>query len=477
MPGQNQPVNVLNPLELKITEVTIEKFNNQDRMSILPQFVELTLYQSIFESSLKAEMLVNDQIGLFVNYPFTGEELITISYLQNNGMSNAGVAGSDKIAKTINFIIKGVRNIIVGDRARSLMYIIDLISPQQLFNMRKYVSHAYNDKIEKMANDLYLEYIAQDTQIKFNLYKDFITEESIKIRSLVVPNLRPLNAIQWLAKHAVASDHENHFVYLFYEDLENYNFLTIQKLIEDAQANKDALRTKKYVYVSDTELNKNKAPSDPEQDIRIITNLVFNKRFSSIEKIAGGYYQNELLEISLLQKSYKSTVTELQKEKDPKFGLEKYPANSPEYIQYVKNEADKTEYANRIRYIINNYDDFNSNEGLTQPNYRYKFGSSTKFMYALNQIDLSITIPANMKIKPGDVIWCDIPENHGFNVVQYDQYLSGLFIVSEVKQVISVGDKATTSLRIYKDSYFNRLLETSEYNTSVTSPRVTGGHA
>ena len=63
----------LNPLGIKISNIEIEKFNKRDKMSLMPQFMELTIYQSMFESTITAEMLVHDPIGLFVNYPFTGE--------------------------------------------------------------------------------------------------------------------------------------------------------------------------------------------------------------------------------------------------------------------------------------------------------------------------------------------------------------------------------------------------------------------
>jgi len=70
----------LNPLEIQIEEVTITKFNGNEKMSILPQFVEITIFQSIFEPTIKAEVLINDQIGLFSNFPLTGEELVTFTY-------------------------------------------------------------------------------------------------------------------------------------------------------------------------------------------------------------------------------------------------------------------------------------------------------------------------------------------------------------------------------------------------------------
>jgi hypothetical protein len=456
----------LNPLEIKVTSIWIEKFNFTDKQNLLPQFVELSIYQSIFEPTIKAEMLINDNIGLFANYPFTGEEIITIEYQQ---LSNVGVG--KPATKKIKFIISGVRDIGIDDRARAMMFIIDLRSLEYLQNTRKMVSHAYNDLVEDMAEKLYEKYISEDTKEKFNQVKPFVKEESLKVRNLVVPNLRPYQAIQWLAKHAVAKDYENKFLYLFYEDLEAFNFVTIQKLIEDALKKKQELQDKAYKYVSDIELH-NLYDKRDDSDLRLITNIVNNKRFASIEKIAGGYFQNELFEISLLQKAFNSTVTELDIDKKPEFALEKNPLNTKEYIQYVKNKKNKSEYANRIRYIINNYQDFDD-QNKSQPNYRYKFGNATKYLYALNQIDLTITVPANMQLKAGEIIYCNIPESHGFNTVEKDKYISGLYIITEVKQVVTAGNRAATTLRINKDGYLNSLFEKSLYSVgSISLPGI-----
>ena len=451
----------LNPLELKIISVWMEKFNFTDKINLLPQFVELSIYQSIFEPTIKAEMLINDNIGLFANYPFTGEEIITFEYQQLTGIDIG-----KKETKKIKFIISGVRDIAIDDRARAMMYIIDLKSLEFLQNTRKYVSHAYHDLAEDMAEKVYNTYISEDTKDKFEQVKPFIKEESVKVRNLVIPNLRPFQAIQWLSKHAVAKDYENRFLYLFYEDLEAFNFVTIQKLISDAQKNRAFLEENKYRYVSDIELADQIADGKnfaKDYQLRLITNIVNNKRFSSIEKIAGGYYQNELFEISLLQKAYNSTVTEFDVNSKPKYSLEKNPLNTKEYIEYVKNKKDKTEYSNRIRYIINNYQD-SDDQDKTQPNFRYKFGNATKYLFALNQIDLTITVPANMQLKAGEIIYCDLPETHGFNIVEKDKYISGLYIITEVKQVVSSGNKAATTLRINKDGYLTSLFEKSLYN-------------
>jgi hypothetical protein len=449
----------LNPLQIKIQEVTINKFNGSFKQSILPQFVELSLFQSIFEPVIQAEMLINDNIGLFVNYPFNGEEIVDVTYTFKNVAER-----SKEETKSIKFLIKGVRDIAADDRARALMFIIDLVSVEFLQNTRKMVSHAYNERAEDAAKLLYEEYIKKDTEEKFKVTKDLKIEESIKVRQFVIPNMRPLAAIQWLAKHAVAKEYKDHFLYLFYEDMDKFNFLTVQKLIEDALdgAGAKTIENKKYKYVSDVELGRAKS-TDSDSDLRFITNLVTNKRFSSIEKVAGGYFQNELFEISMLQKSYESTPTELEYDNPGKVTLGKFPLNTKEYIDYVKNKPEQKEYSNRIRYILNNFPDSDDQSQMIQ-NFRYKFGNANKYLYALNQVDLNITVPANMELNAGDIIFCELPENHAFNIVEQDGYISGYFIVTEVKQVLTAGDRAVTTMRVNKDGYLNRLATSSKYS-------------
>lgn len=444
-----------NPLEIQITEVMLQKFNKSESLNILPQFVELVLYQSLFEPVIKAEMLINDKIGMFTNYPFTGEEFVQLTYksLANNSSS----------LNTIRFIISGVRNIVADDNARALIYIVDLVSAEFLQNTRKLVSHAYADQIENIAESVYNEYIAQDTTALTGITKTFTKEETSSVRGLIVPNLRPLQAIQWLAKHAIAKDYDKKFQFLFYEDLAGFNFVTLQKLIEDGRNKKTELQSKPYTYRSEVELSGSKK-YDPTAPLRQITNISINKRFSTIEKIASGYYQSELFEISMLQKAYTSTPTELSNTIDPeKLTLGPAPLNTPGYIDYVKNEISGAEYSNRVRYIINNYQD-NETQGKSTPEYRLKIGKAIQGLIALNQVDLTITVPANMDLKAGQVIYLQIPEMHGFNKVELDLYITGLYIISEVKQIISVGNQASTTLRVYKDGYITSIIEKSFYN-------------
>ena len=98
--------NSSNPFNAKLEQVIITKFNGSDRMSIMPQIAEFTLHQSIFSTMLKADMVVIDGIGLMNNYPWSGEEVVTVELVQD-GEESVGT-GQKQFERTLTFIINAM---------------------------------------------------------------------------------------------------------------------------------------------------------------------------------------------------------------------------------------------------------------------------------------------------------------------------------------------------------------------------------
>ena len=117
--------------------------------------------------------------------------------------------------------------------------------------------------------------------------------------------------------------------------------------------------------------------------------------------------------------------------------------------------------------MVNNFDDSN------QPSFRDKFGKSSRSFLAHQQVDLTIAISPNLLHRPGDLIWVELPEFHGFNVNKDDDYLSGIFITSEIKTVMRVGGRAQTYMRINKDSFSKNLELKHRYAFETAPPQQT----
>jgi len=462
-----------NPFNAKLEQVAITKFNGTDKMSIMPQVAEFTLHQSIFSPIMKADMAIIDGIGLMDNYPWSGEEIVEVELVQD-GEETAGT-GQKQFNRTLTFIISSIKEISIDKDGRTMSYIVELASYDAFINAKTRVSHAYYEDIEKMIENVYKDYIVKNrTTPKPKELKIF--KDTDKVRKLVVPNIKPFDAIAWFCKYAVSSNPEKYYTHMFYETIDNYTFKALQKItfrdLEDTTALLAAAK-EKYIYVGDVSLIKNnpKALQQLESrgfsDSRIINDMKINKRYSALEKIIGGYFENELVEVNMLKNDYKITRKEL-KYKDYEFNTinpgKGY--NTAEYIENVKDEYKEPETSARIRYIINNYDDEN------QPSFRDKFGRSAMSFIAFQQVDLSIAINTNLLMRVGDMIFVELPEFHGFNLNDADKYLSGFYIVSEIKTIMKQGGLSASYVRINRDSFTRDLALKHDYTFSSNDPQV-----
>jgi hypothetical protein len=452
-----------NPFNVKLVDVVITKFDGTDSMSIMPQVAEFTLYQSIFSALLKADIVVSDLIGLMNNYPLSTQELVQVE-LEQSGEANPG-EDTKTFTKVLKFVMTSIKEITISEDGRQQLYVMELASTEAFTNVKTIVSHAYNDNIEEMIKSVYNDYVVKE---KPNPKELKIFEDTKKIRKLVIPMLKPFDAIAWLCKFAISENPEKYYTHAFFETMENFTFKALQRptFRDDIDDTAFARAAKeKYFFVSNLELVKNNQVlldaliERGFDETRSINYIKINKRYSALEKIVGGYFENDLVEINLLKNDYKITYKEL-KYKDYEFNTIKPGTgyNTEEYIQNIKDAYTDPESSPRVRYLINNYDDEN------QPSFRDKFGRSAQSFLAFQQVDISIAIPSNLLLRPGDLFYMEIPQFHGFNDNETDSYLTGFYIVSEIKSIMQQGGKSQTYLRLNRDSFEQNLELKHKYN-------------
>lgn len=478
-----------NPFSVEIVSVTLEKFNGTDKIDIQPQFTEINIFQSLFSPLMRAEMLVYDPIGLFVNYPLSGEEIIRITYTQKGAgriirsSANIGTAtfpywrlpGSSEAARTLHFMITNVTNIEPSDDGRAQSYILNLISVEMFRGSQVKVSESYSEPVCEAARKLWDEYVYQPTRLdqkNINFNKEFFIDQegfpgySAQPASLenilVVPMLTPMQAMNFMKKHNVTLNPEVCSASVFYENFYGFFFTTIQSLIADqAPSYSELANRERYIYLSNSENTKFLTEQEGQQ-YRLISNIVTNKRLGSFEKMIGGYYSSEFYEVNAYQRGYFSQQDDYL---TTNFNGYMYPnkMNNDYYLTAAKEHpvlGSGEERSSHTRYEIVNSDDANY-QGR-----RDKYNSAIKYLISLNQNDMHITIPGDMTHNVGELIHVEFPETHGFNFIDRDKYLSGIFIVTEVKHTISVGGLAATSLRINKDSYTVPIDNTMKYSLS-----------
>lgn len=443
------------PFTTKIKNINLHKFssiggnaNGNTIVDILPLFTELNLYQSLFEPLLRGELYINDSVGLFHNFPLSGEEFYEIIYEETDFLATSS------ITKKLYFVADSIIDIAIDDRARIYSYKINLIDVAAYFNARIKVSQAYNDLVSDIVPKIYNEYIVNElnkvTPIVSKKY--FTLEVTDKARLLIIPNLSPINAISWLATYAISASEKN-YNYLFYETFDRFCFRTLQDLLKNDTAKQRALE-KEYTYYSDNIIPNYNTTIDPNY---VISNIQINKRYSTYNKIKKGYVQSSYVELNLFEKAYKISDYD-----DPSSlnTIHDNSLNTKNFVEKTKFDGNLTE-KNRVKYAFNNRTE--QDEGYISLDFGDRWTKGSAILGALASIDYTITLQGDTRINLGQFINCKFPEIHGYNNMSSDKFVSGLFFISEIKNIFKPGDYHSTSLRINKDSYGSSIEANSKY--------------
>ena len=454
---------IKNPYGVTVEDIVIKKFGGGEPMSIYPQFVEFVLYQSVFSPILKAQLVVYDVINLLNNYPLVGEETVEV-YLKQEGARFS----TEEMKVKLTFIIVGIHSLEFGSAGRDQTYFVELHSAEAFENAKRRVSKAYRTSLmEDNINDIVNNYLGSTKPIKYLDPED----SSIAERVVVVPNLNPISALTWLCKILSPIEYTVHHNFIFFETVHDtasrFNFKPFQKLTwkdsDDEAAARRGSEANPYYYITNYALTSASGEAleamrrEGFAEERMILNVKINKRYSVLEKIIGGYFDNEFVEIDLDQKDYKIVKNTV---KDPwkTIYYNNYLQTAP-YIDNILATSTEPETSPNIRYSFFNFA-YPEKQDIM---FKNRWGKYQMSKQAFAQLDLSIDVNTNLQIVPGDLIYLNLPEMHGFEESQKDRYLSGWFMITENKMIIRSTGETTMLLRVNKDSYQLPINDKSSY--------------
>lgn len=458
--------NVDKPFTISLTKVTLTKFSGGQNINLLPQLVEVNIYQSLFEPVLQADILINDAIGILENFPMLGEETIEFSFKPSADMQATQGGGdaraSASVIQTLTFVVNTVKQISPDHKGRSQSYVLECYSIEHRENSRKRIQRAFNTTYTKAIEQILEQELVFDKK-KIDNSANNRFEETKGTFHFIIPNMRPLRALNWMTKRAVPVNSKANLMF-FYETFDGFWFKSMENLIQDGnlyfdQAYPDSVETgydrKKFIYMSNaTEAMKAAAAKNYKiRDSNFITAIAVNKRWNTNEKALAGYYENEYFDIDILNKKVISTKNALAEQLDG--SLSKHNMNTPQFIKKMQNINDSgSGVKNRVRYVISQ----NEGEQADEPTFwKDKFGEAAKRFTAMSQVSVTAVASGDTRLAVGEVIDIIIPNMTGYNRLERDRYIAGRYIVMKVKHTISVGNKYAMTMELHRDSYDNDL--------------------
>ena len=202
--------------DVQLTSLKMSNFDRSQTIDLTSNFVSLKFFEDIFNPSMHGTLDIYDTIGLmsgkFSKFPIIGEEWITIEYF---------VPMKSKLSMTFHaYGISGAKH---DSKQSSQIFTIHLISEEAMLSHGMRIQRAYSDFFTNVVSDICKKYLTMNSKKPVN------TSTTDGIQNVIIPNLRPFDAIKFIANRSVSSDYPTNS-FIFFENVDGYYFTTIEEL-------------------------------------------------------------------------------------------------------------------------------------------------------------------------------------------------------------------------------------------------------
>ena len=289
-----------------------------------PHFVELSVFENIFQPFLTADVVLSDSFNIPQKLPIVGQETVELEILLS-GFD--GAKGQDKLSiKPPKMHVNQIAAKFFS-KPKTQHFTLQLISDSFMSGLDSKISKSYKDqKISSIVEDIFFTYLNSGG-------RGIVIEPTDKIENIIIPNLRPVKAIQWLAKRAVKGDAVN---YLYYETMNTPQFVSLNKL-----AKEEPLKTLIFKPRVD----------DPTGVGHLATNTFkinkfsFKKTFDKKDNIVNGVYSSKLITHNIINKTIHQYEYNMFKDWSKLNHCGSFPPISDSIVETKSADVTRTSYA------------------------------------------------------------------------------------------------------------------------------------
>ena len=447
------------------------------RIDIQNIILSIELQQSIFNRTMVGKIQVYDTKDVRTLVPIVGLERLNLRF------HTPGLTGINAVANDGHpFHIYKIESV-APDRSGSAggqAYDIYFCSRESYFNTFRKVSKAYTGQVEKGVDDIF-----KNTKY-LNSTKDLYIEPTKNIHKVVIPNLRPFEAIDMLAKKAISGKYEN-AGYLFYETKEGYQFRSIESLLAVAGS---IARPAKWSYnFGMKSVRHHTGGKEIVKDLHGVESWTLTKPVDVLSNIDGGAYASKLIEHDMFNKTINESFYDYAKD----FGNHFHTEHQRGYKTKKKMPLPVAKFDNSRRTLSQEYDQkvmlksSTSNiHDTVEAGQTYTIDPISNrhtLQKALSQRKLltcgilEFTAPGNSILQAGDIITFDMPllEPLGHNKkLNSNPYWAGRYLIYDMKHSINrTEDRYSIEVRAVKDNpAFQFMPEHNSWTHMAPRPEV-----
>jgi hypothetical protein len=411
----------------------------------------MTITEDILSNTLNGVVTVYDTGDIRSVFPLTGLERLSVkfntpglpgyNYTEENG-TPFQIYKVDRVTKTPGKDI-------------AQRYQIFFCSPEMFNSQVSTVSKAYSGPIENAVKDLV-------TNKRFlNSKKPLFIENTATNAKYVIPSLKPLKAINFLATQSVSGKYNN-AGYLFFETSRGFHFRSIESLLAMGGS---VARPHRWMFQTQVQLNRDKADKGQSEvknipsRMQAVIQYNIDKHADTLSNIIDGVYANKVVVHDAFNKTIKTHNFNYKENFAKGFHVETV-GNENDADKHIVpdtqlNDTGKAlfEYPDSKKMVVTETSKVHNDYEFVPVNATLPKITSQKA--GLKNLNLSMLVYGNTDLNAGDIINFNLPllKPSGDSEPKENPYIGGRYLIMAIKHtmVLETGTHEMT-LRCMKDS-------------------------
>ena len=386
----------------RITSITTRKSAEINRI-----VSSIDVFMSIYEPTVTAVMVIEDTTGLIYDLPIIGEEVVSLEVETPN---------MPAISKT--FYVYGAPEIEQDSNNTKTRITLHLVSIDHIRGISNLIEHGMKDTLGELVKNI----LTNDIKTPAPIY----VEPTKGIETFAPAGWNIWETIDILRQRAVSVKYDS--PYLFFEDNQGYNFVSVEGLIEKKKAEKEPVKITSIPFNPGAGEGADKSTLTDSQ-YRNVDSFRIVEKANIASTINNGGMSNSTQVFDILQKA----VTTIDRHVKDFSATIKQPLDDAYNAQHSELWTSVIK-APVIKYLIP-FDSTNGSEFVSQ------YGQRRMFHKHFNSLRVGFTMYGDTSLNPGDLLNISIPRT--INDESDDVQLSGNFIVSHLRHVIVDGEMLT----------------------------------
>ena len=270
---------VLKPGSFRLGEMTIysEITGSKIDLSSFASVVEFAIYEGMFTDSMSGNLLVADSNNLIANLPLVGNERLDVIFYTSTSEED------EEERLELSFKIYSIDSYSKENIGTS-SYILNFTSEEYIKSCNMSISKSFSNlSVSEIASRIY-DNLKTDKEIEI--------EDTQHLHNLIVPNLKPFDAMNWLTKFALSTVYRG-ANYLFFETFDGYKFKSLES----------------YMDIDDEDIYATyfnippRTNIDYKGDYFLIREVRVKKNFNIMKNILDGMYSSRMINHDIIKRT------------------------------------------------------------------------------------------------------------------------------------------------------------------------------